>query len=330
MSHPVVRRPASPRFGLGTVLAVAGVGLVVAALVGARGALPSRGERLPARQAKGAGARAARKVRDGAAILGTSVLLDSATEHFRGGYHNGAMYAAPLTAAVSVAASLAEARPDRSRTLARLGHALSMAIGLAGLAFHVYNVAKRPGGFSWNNLFYAAPLGAPGALTLAGLLGLASEAPAALGRERHLGAEDYALRHREEGRVLALITGASLLAETGEVWLLHFRGAFHNPAMYLPVTVPLAAALLLFGQALSPGNGGRALARQALRATAALGFIGTAFHIYGVQRNMGGWANWRQTLLAGPPTPAPISFTGLALAGLAALDLLEAPRRPAR
>jgi hypothetical protein len=38
---------------------------------------------------------------------------------------------------------------------------------------------------------------------------------------------------------------------------------------------------------------------------------------------MGGWKNWRQNVLNGPPIPAPPSFTGLALAGLAALELLE-------
>jgi hypothetical protein len=37
---------------------------------------------------------------------------------------------------------------------------------------------------------------------------------------------------------------------------------------------------------------------------------------------MGGWRNWRQNLVDGPPIPAPPSFTGLALAGLAVLDLL--------
>jgi len=39
---------------------------------------------------------------------------------------------------------------------------------------------------------------------------------------------------------------------------------------------------------------------------------------------MGGWRNWSQNVLNGPPIPAPPSFTGLALAGLAALGLLEA------
>jgi hypothetical protein len=64
-----------------------------------------------------------------------------------------------------------------------------------------------------------------------------------------------------------------------------------------------------------------------LRLTAALGFVGAGFHIMGVGRGMGGWRNWRQTMIDGPPIPAPPSFTGLALAGLAALRLLEAPSR---
>jgi hypothetical protein len=54
-----------------------------------------------------------------------------------------------------------------------------------------------------------------------------------------------------------------------------------------------------------------------------MGFAGVGFHIYGVQRNMGGWRNWRQNMLNGPPLPAPPSFTGLALAGLAAMGLLR-------
>lgn len=51
------------------------------------------------------------------------------------------------------------------------------------------------------------------------------------------------------------------------------------------------------------------------------------FHAYGVQRNMGGWRNWSQNLLQGPPLPAPPSFTGMALAGLAALELMKGSAR---
>jgi hypothetical protein len=71
----------------------------------------------------------------------------------------------------------------------------------------------------------------------------------------------------------------------------------------------------------------RVLSRWWLRLTAAIGIAGVGFHAYGIHRNMGGWRNWRQNLLNGPPLPAPASFTGLALAGLAALNLLEEGRR---
>ena len=76
-------------------------------------------------------------------------------------------------------------------------------------------------------------------------------------------------------------------------------------------------------RALRPQAATRWLTRWWLRGTAAMGFAGVGFHAYGVHRNMGGWRNWSQNILNGPPLPAPPSFTGLALAGLAALGLLE-------
>ena len=47
------------------------------------------------------------------------------------------------------------------------------------------------------------------------------------------------------------------------------------------------------------------------------------FHAYGVHRNMGGWRNWSQNLLNGPPLPAPPTFTGWLSPGLRRCDLLE-------
>ena len=57
--------------------------------------------------------------------------------------------------------------------------------------------------------------------------------------------------------------------------------------------------------------------------SAAAGLAGMGFHGYGVARNMGGWYNWTQMIQQGPPLPAPPAFTGMALAGLAVLDLIE-------
>jgi len=93
--------------------------------------------------------------------------------------------------------------------------------------------------------------------------------------------------------------------------------------MYLPVTVPPVAAALLGNAALAPACNDRWFTRWWLRLTAAVGIAGAGFHAFGVSRDMGGWRNWSQNVLNGPPIPAPPSFTGLALAGLVALGLLE-------
>jgi hypothetical protein len=87
--------------------------------------------------------------------------------------------------------------------------------------------------------------------------------------------------------------------------------------------VPPVASALLGAAALRPGRLVNHVARWWLRLTALLGLVGVAFHAYGISRSMGGWRNWSQNILNGPPLPAPPSFTGLALAGLAALSLLD-------
>jgi hypothetical protein len=196
-------------------------------------------------------------------------------------------------------------------------YGLAAATGLAGLGFHFYNIQKRPGGVSWLNLFYAAPIGAPFALVLAGLLGRGAEKV----RDTPPGKKAEILG-APAGRLLAAVGAGGLLGTAGEAALLHFRGAFHDPAMVLPVSVPPVAAVLLGSAAAAPRKS-HWLARWWLKLTAFLGFAGVGFHAYGVARNMGGWRNWSQNVLNGPPLPAPPSFTGLAVAGLAALSLLE-------
>ncbi|MRX49928.1 hypothetical protein GI374_05585 [Paracoccus sp. S-4012] len=241
-------------------------------------------------------------------------MADSAMEHFQGSYHNPAMYVGPMAAAGTMLATLRGGDRNRASAARTMQGAATM-IGLMGLGFHGYNILKRPGGLSWNNLFYAAPVGAPGALALAGVLGL--------GERRMAGSRGP--ERREDGRILGGVVGASLLVTTAEIALLHFRGAFHNPAMFVPVTIPPAAgaALCLAGLRRPEAARRHRLARALLHLTALLGPVGTAFHAFGVSREMGGWANWRQSLLSGPPMPAPASLTGLALPGLAALREIE-------
>jgi hypothetical protein len=264
--------------------------------------------------------RAARRLNRSAGILATSVLADSAVEHYRGSFENRAMYLPLVVGALSLAVS-GHGVGDRragAHAVRDTVYAIAGATGLAGTGFHLYNIAKRPGGFSWLNLFYAAPVGAPMALLLSGLLGFAAErvrdnAPGATPRILGLPA----------GRAMAALSALGMLGTVGEAGLLHFRGAYHDPAMFLPVSVPPVAAGLLGNVALGPRGRDRWFTRLWLRLTAAMGLAGVGFHVFGVARNMGGWRNWSQNVLNGPPVPAPPSFTGLALAGLAALGLLD-------
>jgi hypothetical protein len=250
-------------------------------------------------------------------LIATSTLLDSTVEHYRDSFHNKAMYTPLIVSALTLAVSAhgtADSHPvvHKARDATYLAAVLT---GLVGTGFHIYNITKRPGGFSWQNLFYGSPLGAPAAVTLSGLLGYYSERLRS--NEPGKSPKVFGL---PAGRTLAALTAIGLLATAAEAGLLHFRGAYHDPFMYVPVTVPPIAAALLGETAISRPS---RLTRWWLRLTTLIGFAGAGFHAFGVHRNMGGWRNWSQSVLNGPPIPAPPSFTGLALSGLAALDLLE-------
>jgi hypothetical protein len=266
---------------------------------------------------------AGRKLNLSSALLALSVLADSGVEHYRGSFQNRLMYLPLGVSAATLAASLfgvVDAR-EKSHLLRDGLYVLAALTGAAGVGFHGYNIMKRPGGLSWGNLFYAAPFGAPVALLLAGLLGR--------GGERVRDDEASTILGYPAGEILSMVTFAGLAGTVAEAGLLHFRGAFQNPGMFLPVVVPPTAAGLLATTLFRPGNILRRATKLCLKLTALLGFAGVGFHAYGVSRAMGGWRNWSQNILNGPPLPAPPSFTGLALAGLAALSLIERDRSAA-
>ena len=258
-----------------------------------------------------------RQLNGAAALLALAALADSGIEHYRGSFHNKTMYvplgAAALTLLASLRDTIAPAAADRGERNAI--DAVAVATGIIGTSFHLYNVAKRPSGFSWLNLFYSAPLGAPASLSLAGLL----RRMAVLTRGRAL------IAGKLPRNALAWLVSLGLLATSAEAALLHFRGAYHNPAMVIPVTAPPIAAGLLVGASAAPGRS-HPLARWVLRLVAGAGLLGSGFHAYAISRNMGGWRNWSQNILNGPPLPAPPAFTALAIAGLAALSLIERRR----
>lgn len=327
------QRSGAPR---NLILAGCGLALGFGALVLAarrrntdRGAPPARPAplaghtrtRVPQPGGRSGNVEAARGLNRASGMLAFSVLFDSGLEHYRGDFFNRAMYAPLVASTLSLAASLHGASDERDGSHA-LRHAVLAGAGLTGLAgggFHIYNVGKREGGFVFQNLFYAAPLGAPYALILSGLLGAAAE------WVRDAAPDDPKLFGVAADRILMGITSLGLLGTVAEAGLLHFRGAFQNPAMVIPVSLPPVAALLLAKAAVEPRRPGAhyRLTRAWLGATAVMGIAGVFFHSYGVARMMGGWRNWRQNLFDGPPLPAPPSFTGLALAGIAASRLTE-------
>jgi hypothetical protein len=262
---------------------------------------------------------AARYLNGAAAMLSFSVLTDSAIEHYRGAFHNLAMYLPPIVAGTTLANSLHMTLKPAHFGAARTALCgLALATGIGGFGFHLYNVGKREGGFDLLNLFYGAPLGAPIAITLAGLAGLAASRLVLEAEQKPPGR----LLGLPAGPLLAWSTAAGLIGTVAEAALLHFRGAFHNPFMFLPVTLPPMTAVAMALAAIDGRYTG--WAKPMLQATAAMGVAGAGFHAYGVSRNMGGFYNWSQNLLNGPPLPAPPSFSGVALAGLGAIKLLEA------
>ncbi|TAL85389.1 MAG: hypothetical protein EPN74_08505 [Rhodanobacter sp.] len=261
---------------------------------------------------------AASRFNHSSSLLALSVLADSAVEHYRGSFKNPAMFIPLVSASLSFFAGLHGGHDRRAASHpVRHGiYAFAAVAGIVGTGFHIYNVTKRTGGWSWNNLFYAAPLGAPTALLLSGGLGAIGE------RLRDQPAEDPHLLGMPAGSALALAVSAGLLGTVGEVGLLHFRGAFQHPAMYAPVIIPPVAAALMAQTALTRPRP-RPRTRWWLRLTAGLGLLGMGFHARGIARCQGGWRNWSQNIPSGPPLPAPPSFTALALAGLAALRLRQ-------
>ena len=297
----------------------------IAVAAGAAGATALALRRKPAarlarRPTRDATVIAAQRLNRAAGLIATSTLLDSGIEHYRGTFHNKAMITPLVVSALTLAVS-AHGTRDKRKVAHRVRdpvYAAATLTGVVGTGFHVYNIGKRPGGFCWQNLFYGSPLGAPGAVALAGLLGYCSER---LRDSEHGGTPR--VFGMPAGRALAALTAAGLVATSCEAGLLHFRGAYHDPFMFVPVTVPPIAAALLSETAATHPHRPRRLTHWWLRLTALVGFLGAGFHIFGVSRNMGGWRNWSQNILNGPPIPAPPSFTGLALAGLAALGLIE-------
>ena len=180
---------------------------------------------------------------------------------------------------------------------------LAIAAGLIGFCFHhYYGIVRKPGGYKWflNSLMYDAPPLAPLALTAMGVFALIAERGLA-------GAPDIAglpIRNALLATIVVCLFEAILQAG-----LLHFRGAFNNPLMYAPLTIPVLTALV-----------------SLFWLTLLTGFVGLGMHLRGFDRQMAGVPlfNWLQ----GPPAFVPALFVGLAAIGLVTAGLISLRMKP--
>jgi hypothetical protein len=259
--------------------------------------------------------------RDLAVITAASTALlwvDNLSEHYRGGFRRKLMYV-PIVANPIVAAAGAAVAASGGRRGGRsfgLLSAAQTAVAVVGFVEHSRGILDKPGDNSPRQVLFNAWYGPPAAAPLQylglGVMGLMATVPQS--------AAAPVLARMPVDRLMRAFTALNIPPLWGEIGYLHARGAFQNPAQWLPVvTLPVAGAVSV-AAALSDSSTARTAAKAASGWTALLGAAGTGFHLYGLHRRYGGYSrgsflfNW----LNGPPAPAPLQMIGLGLAGLAA------------
>jgi hypothetical protein len=122
-------------------------------------------------------------------------------------------------------------------------------------------------------------------------------------------------------RWLRLLATLSIPPLWSEIAILHYRGSFQSPFMWIPVaSLPVIMAGGVASTLDRDERRSRAIFLPFALAMTALGLIGTFFHLRGIKRQMGGFRNWKYNVMTGPPFPAPmqVMLTG-ALATAASL-----------
>lgn len=252
-------------------------------------------------------------------ILTLLILADAFAGHYRSGFVFRSQYVPFITGGLLIVSALsATLKPEAEWTNFALWSAgwLAIVSGVVGFAFHhYYGIVKKPGGYKWllHYLMYGAPQLAPLALALTGGLSLL----AAYGLADEISVAGISVRNALLTLVAIALTGGSLQAA-----ILHYRGAFNNPLMYAPLTVPMLAIVMTIWTIISPNDIVLLVFIIVLWLTFLIGFVGLGMHLRGFGRQMGGLYvtifNW----LEGPPAFAPARFTGFAGVGLIAAYFL--------
>lgn len=101
-----------------------------------------------------------------------------------------------------------------------------------------------------------------------------------------------------------------------EIAVLHYRGAFQNRFMWVPV---LSLPAVMVSGVVSAMTKEERRSRDILRPFAWLmtivGTLGTLFHLRGIARQMGDFYNWKYNVVTGPPFLAPVQVALFGLLG---------------
>ena len=253
------------------------------------------------------------------ALMTLLLLADALAGHYRSGFAFRVQYTPFISGGLLIIAAVAAAVAPNvtwlNKTLRGAGW-LAVASGLIGFGFHhYYGIAKKPGGYKWllHYLMYGAPQLAPLALAIVGALALLA-AQGLAGGARVGGLSIRAA-------LLALVSGA-LAGAILQATILHYRGAFNNPAMYALLTAPLLAVVASAWMVVAPNSLMLFVLTILLWLTFLIGFVGLGMHLRGYERQMGGLYVFLFNLLEGPPACAPALFAGFSAVGLITVYLL--------
>lgn len=251
------------------------------------------------------------------ALVAAGLTLLLLADAFAGHYRSGFVFRSQFLPFISgglliVSAVIAVGKPELawSNLALRITSWIAILSGAVGFSFHhYYGIAKKPGGYRWlfHYLMYGAPQLAPLALAIAGMLALV----AAYGLANEISIAGMSLRTALLALVAIALAGATLQAA-----ILHYRGAFNNPLMFAPLTVPVLAIVMSTWTLIGPNHIVLLMFTVLLWLTFLIGFVGLGMHLRGFGRQMGGLYvgifNW----LEGPPAFSPALFTGFSGVGL--------------
>lgn len=109
-----------------------------------------------------------------------------------------------------------------------------------------------------------------------------------------------------------------------EIAVLHYRGAFQNRFMWVPIlSLPAVMATGVASGLNKDERRSRDLFRPFAWLMTILGTVGTLFHVRGIARQMGGFHNWKYNVVTGPPFLAPVQIALFGLLGVVASGRLS-------